>query len=94
MRNIMNSQQLEVVICTDGISGRGIFKKVCTYESFAVMPENHPLAAKKELTLDEIFNESLITLPPKCISFQKENKFQEYLTPLKMIYVVAVFMIQ
>lgn len=90
----MNSQQLEVVICTDGISGRGIFKKVCTYESFAVMPENHPLAAKKELTLDEIFNESLITLPPKCISFQKENKFQEYLTPLKMIYVVAVFMIQ
>lgn len=46
----------------------------------AVMSENHPLAAETELSLEQIANETLITLPPRCIPFQKGNQFQEYLT--------------
>ena len=62
------------------MSAQGSFKKMHTYESCAVMELNHPLADEKELEFSQITNENLITLPPKCIPFQKGNKFQEYLT--------------
>lgn len=80
LKNLYENQQLEVVISTYGLSGQGNFRKMCTYESYAVMNADHPLAAEKELTLKQIAGEHLITLPPKCIPFQKGNKFQEYLT--------------
>ena len=80
LKNLFENQQLEVVISTYGLSGQGSFRKMCTYESYAVMNTDHPLAAEKELTLKQIAGEHLITLPPKCIPFQKGNKFQEYLT--------------
>ena len=80
LKNLYENQQLEVVIAASGLSGQGSFKKIFTYESYAVVNMDHPLASKKELTLDQIANEILITLPPKCIPFQKGNQFQEYLT--------------
>ncbi len=80
LKNLYENQQLEVVISVYGLLGQGSFKKICTYESYAVMAADHPFAAEKELTLDQIANENLITLPPKCIPFQKGNEFQEYLT--------------
>lgn len=80
LKNLYENQQLELVISTYGLSAQGSFKKMNTYESCAVMELNHPLADEKELEFSQIANENLITLPPKCIPFQKGNKFQEYLT--------------
>ena len=80
LKNLYENQQLDLVISTYGLSEYGNFKKISTYESYAVMEENHPLAKEKELTFDQLFAEKLITIPPKCIPFQKGNKFQEYLT--------------
>lgn len=80
LKNLYENQQLEVVIATKGLSGQGSFRKMVTYESYAVMCENHPLAWESELSLEQISNETLITLPPRCIPFQKGNQLQEYLT--------------
>ena len=80
LKNLYENQQLDLVISTCGLSEHGNFKKISTYESCAVMVDTHPLATKKELTFEQISTENLITLPPKCIPFQKGNKFQEYLT--------------
>ena len=80
LKNLYENQQLELAISTHGLSEQGSFKKLYTYESCAVMALNHPLANEKELEFSQITNETLITLPPKCIPFQKGNKFQEYLT--------------
>lgn len=80
LKNLYENQQLDLVISTYGLSEHGKFKKIATYESYAVMTDNHFLANEKELAFDQIASENLITLPPKCIPFQKGNKFQEYLT--------------
>ena len=80
LKNLYENQQLDLVISTRGLSEQGSFKKISTYKSCAVMADDHSLANKKELTFEQIASESLITLPPKCIPFQKGNKFQEYLT--------------
>lgn len=80
LKNLYENQQLDLVISTYGLSEHGNFKRISTYESCAVMADNHPLANEKELTFEQIATENLITLPPRCIPFQKGNKFQEYLT--------------
>lgn len=80
LKNLYENQQLDLVISTYGLSEYGSFEKISTYASCAVMAENHPLANEKQLTFEQIATENLITLPPKCIPFQKGNKFQEYLT--------------
>ena len=80
LKNLYENQQLEVVIAAEGLSGQGSFKKMMTCESYAVMRKDHPLASETELSLEQIANETLITLPPRCIPFQKGNQFQEYLT--------------
>ena len=80
LKNLYENQQLDLVISTYGLSEYGEFKKISTYKSCAVMVDNHPLANEKELTFEQIATENLITLPPRCIPFQKGNRFQEYLT--------------
>lgn len=80
LKNLYENQQMDIVVSVEGLSGQGNFKKMVTYESYAVMSEDHPLAAETELSLEQIANETLITLPPRCIPFQKGNQFQEYLT--------------
>ena len=80
LKTLYENQQLDLVIATYGLSEYGNFKKISTYESFAVMEDKHPLVNEKELTFGQIATENLITLPPKCIPFQKGNKLQEYLT--------------
>lgn len=80
LKNLYENQQLDLVISTYGLSEQGEFKKISTYRSCAVMADDHLLANEKELTFEQIASENLITLPPKCIPFQKGNKFQEYLT--------------
>lgn len=80
LKNLYENQQLDLVISTYGLSEQGNFRKTATYSSYAVMTDDHPLAHEKELDFKQIANENLITLPPKCIPFQKGNKFQEYLT--------------
>lgn len=79
LKNLYENQHLEVVISARGLSSQGNFKKICTYESYAVMEEKYSFAAQKKLTLQQIANENLITLPPKCIPFQTGNEFQEHL---------------
>lgn len=80
LKNLYENQQLELAISTYGLSGQGNYKKITTYQSYAIMSADHPLAQEKELSFGQIAEERLITLPPKCIPFQKGNKFQEYLT--------------
>lgn len=80
LKNLYENQQLDLVISTYGLSEQGEFKKISTYRSCAVMTDDHFLANEKELTFEQIASENLITLPPKCIPFQKGNKFQENLT--------------
>ena len=80
LKNLYENQQLNLVIATYGLSEHGNFKRFATYESCAVMADSHPLAKEENLTFGQIASETLITLPPKCIPFQKGNQFQEYLT--------------
>ncbi len=79
LKNLYENQQLELVISTYDLSGQGNFKRITTCQSYAVIPSEHSLAQEKALSVKQIAEESLITLPPKCIPFQKGNKFQEYL---------------
>ena len=80
LKNLYENQQLDLVISINGLSKYGNFKKVATYTSCAIMLNTHHLAQEKSLTFEQISNESLITLPPRFIPFQRGNKFQEYLT--------------
>lgn len=80
LKNLYENQQLELVIASSGLSQQGYFKKVTTFESYAVMPAGHPLANEKKLTFGQFAEETLITLPPKSIPFHKGNTFQELLT--------------
>lgn len=80
LKNLYENQQLDLAISTYGLSEYGNFKKLATYESCAVMADDHPLANEKQLSFAQIASETLITLPPRCMPFQKGNTFQEYLT--------------
>ncbi len=80
LKNLYENQQLELAIATYGFSTQSSFKKLRVYESYAVMPPDHPFAKETELTFEQIADQELITLPPKCIPFQRGNKFQENLT--------------
>ena len=44
LKNLYENQQLELVIATRGLSTQGYYKKVTTYQSYVVMPSDHPLA--------------------------------------------------
>lgn len=80
LKNLYENQQLELVIATYGLSTQGLYKKTTTFQSYAVVPVEHALADEKEISFEQIAGETLITLPPRCIPFQKGNRFQEYLT--------------
>lgn len=80
LKNLYENQQLELVIATYGLSKQGYYKKLAMYQSYAVMPPDHPLAKEQNISFGQISEENLITLPPRCIPFQKGNTFQEYLT--------------
>ena len=43
LKNLYENQQLDLVISASGMSEYGDFKKICTYESCAVMVDHHPL---------------------------------------------------
>ena len=79
LKNLYENQQLELVIATRGLSTQGYYKKVTTYQSYVVMPSDHPLAKEHEISQEQLTEEKLITLPPRCVPFEKGNKFQEYL---------------
>lgn len=80
LKNLYENQQLELAVATRGLSEQGWYKKITTYGSYAVIPPDHPFAGEPELAFEQIAEENLITMPPKCIPFQKGNKFQECLT--------------
>ncbi len=80
IKNLYENQQLELAIATRGLSEQGNFKKVTTFQSYAVMSREHPLAKEQEISFGQIADETLITLPSRCVPFEKGNKFQEYLT--------------
>lgn len=80
LKNLYENQQLELAVATLGLSRQGAYRRLTTYQSCAVIPWNHPLAREKEITFGQIAEESLITLPPKCVPFEKGNRFQEHLT--------------
>lgn len=80
LKNLYENQQLELVICTQGLSKKSLFKEINQYQSYAVLPLDHPLTNKQSISFNEIENETLITLPPRCMPFEKNNKFQENLT--------------
>lgn len=79
LKNLYENQQLELVIATSDLSGQGVYKRLFRYQSYAIVPPEHPLAGEETLSLDQIPEEHLITLPPKNIPFLKGNKFQEFL---------------
>lgn len=80
LKNLYENQQFELVIATHDLSSQGCYKKLATYQSYAIMAPDHPLAKEPELSFAQIADENLITLAPRCIPFQKGNQFQEYLT--------------
>lgn len=80
LKNLYENQQLELVIATKGLSTQGLYKKNKLFQSYAILPQNHILAQEKEISFGQIAEETLITLPPRCIPFEKGNRFQEYLT--------------
>lgn len=79
LKNLYENQQLELVIATRGLSTQGYYKKVTTYQSYVVMASDHPLAKEHEISQEQLTEEKLITLPPRCVPFEKGSKFQEYL---------------
>lgn len=83
LKNLYENGQLELVICTTGLSKKDHFKKIITHQSYAVVPLSHPLANQKSVTFQQLAQYTLITLPPRCIPFEKGNKLQEYLTLYK-----------
>lgn len=80
LKNLYENQQLELVISTRGLSEQGQYRRITTYQSYALMQNEHPLANEQEISFEQLAEENLITLPPRCIPFEKGNKFQEYLT--------------
>ncbi|MBM6840331.1 LysR family transcriptional regulator [[Clostridium] spiroforme] len=83
LKNLYENGQLELVICTTGLAKKTEFKKIMTYQSYAVVPLSHPLAKQEYVTFEQLVEYTLITLPPRCIPFEKGNKLQEYLTLYK-----------
>ncbi len=79
LKNLYENQQLEIAIATRDLSNQGTYKKLFEYESYALMLPTHPLAKERELSLHQLTEESLITLPPKNLPFIKGNKLQEFL---------------
>ena len=79
LKNLYENQQLELVIATYDLSRQGTYKKLFQYQSYAVMPHHHPLASESHLSFEQIYEENLITLPPKNVPFIKGNQFQEAL---------------
>ena len=79
LKNLYENQQLEIAIATHDLSNQGIYKKLFDYESYALMLPSNSLAKEKELSVEQLAEESLITLPPKNIPFIKGNKLQEFL---------------
>jgi len=79
LKNLYENQQLEVAIATRDLSNQGTYKKLFCHVSYALMPPSNPLAKEKELSVEQLAEESLITLPPKNIPFIKGNKLQEFL---------------
>lgn len=80
LKNLYENQQLEIAIATHDLSNQGTYKKLFCYESYALIPPSNPLANEKELSVEQLAEESLITLPPKNIPFIRGNKLQEFLT--------------
>lgn len=80
LKNLYENQQLELIIAAKNLSAQGFYKKITTFQSYAILPSDHTLARETELSFGQIAEENLITLPPKAIPFEKGNQFQEYLT--------------
>lgn len=80
LKNLFENGQLELVIGTKGLSNQSYFKKIVTHQSYAVVASTHQFASKKEIAFLELVKHTLITLPPRCIPFEKGNKLQEHLT--------------
>ena len=80
LKNLYENQQLEIAIATHDLSNQGTYRKLFCYESYALIPPSNPLANEKELSVEQLAEESLITLPPKNIPFIRGNKLQEFLT--------------
>ena len=79
LKNLYENQQLEIAIATHDLSNQGRYKKLFDYKSYALMLPSNLLAKEKELSVEQLAEESLITLPPKNIPFIKGNKLQEFL---------------
>ena len=80
IKNLLENRQLDFVLSNRGISNQCHFQKVTTLQSYEVMKKSHPLAEKKTVTLEELSQDTLITLPPKCVPFENGNKLQEWIT--------------
>ncbi len=80
LKNLYENQQMELAIATSDLSGQGTYRNVFKYASYVVMRADHLLARKEYLSLGQISEERLITLPPKSIPFIRGNKVQEFLT--------------
>lgn len=83
LKNLYENGQLELVICTNGLSKKDHFKKIKTHQSYAVVPVEHPLTRQKGMTVQQLTKYTLIALPPRCMPFEKGNRLQEYLTLYK-----------
>lgn len=79
LKTLYENQQLEIAIATRDLSGQGIYKKLFAYQSYALLPPGDPLTDETELTVEQLADKNLITLPPKNIPFIKGNPLQEFL---------------
>ncbi|PKR84080.1 LysR family transcriptional regulator [Heyndrickxia camelliae] len=81
--NLFINKQIDIMLSTKEMIKdirNCTFKKIKVLTKYAVMPANSPFSNYKKLTFDDLKDSCLITLHPKLIPFQYQNKIQEKIT--------------
>lgn len=83
LKSLFDNEQIDILIGTKEMAEEAhdcIFKKVRNIRSFAAVSKNSPLAAKNQVSFEELSDVQLIVMHPRFIPFQYGNKLQEFIT--------------
>lgn len=82
LRHLFESGQLHLILSSYTAS-KDIkdcsFQKIKTFQNYALVPPEHKLWEKAEITLEELKEHCIITLHPRLIPFYTDQKLQKYL---------------
>lgn len=80
LKTLFKNNQIDLMIVTREMiqdMKNCFFTPMTAMNSLALLPQNHPFANRDSLTFDELSGFPLITLHPKAIPFQYDNRLQE-----------------